>query len=256
VRNWQAVAIGLAAVLFGSTGATGPVPAAARSTPAAPHLSTVGQAAATGTSTSKPAGSGAAARSASACAAFPGARQLAGGDGVSPAAWSGGGLVVPACGPVPGDSERGLAVYPYPGSLWTAGYQCVEFSERYLYDRYGVTMGVVTNGDQVAAHYATSFPGLFMIIRNGTPRRAPAPGNVLSLSTAAGFDSASGGHTVVVQASAVDAAGNGTVTVVEENATAAGVARLTVTGWTVRYPGYPYLEWLTTTGPPTGRPPA
>jgi hypothetical protein len=258
VRNWQAVAIGLAAVLFGSAGATGPVAATARSTPpaprvadphlAAPHLAAAGQPAATGTSTTEPAGSAAADRPAAACSAFPGARQLAGGDGVSPAAWSGGGLVVPACGPVPGDSERGPAVYPYPGSLWTAGYQCVEFSERYLYDRYGVTMDVVTNGDQVAAHYATNFPGLFTVISNGTPKRPPAPGDVLSLSTAAGFDSPSGGHTAVVQASAVNAAGNGTVTIVEENAATAGVARLAVTGWTVRYPGYPYLEWLTTTG--------
>lgn len=254
MRNCQAVAIGLAAVLFGSTGATGPVPAAARSTPAAPHPSTSGQAAATGTSTSKPPGSGAAARPAPACAAFPGARQLGGGDGVSPAAWSGGGLVVPACGPVPGDSQHGPAVYPYPGALWTAGYQCVEFSERYLYDRYGVTMDVVTNGDQVAANYATDFPGLFMIIRNGTPRRPPAAGDVLSLSAAPGFDSDTGGHTAVVQSSAVDAAGNGTVTVAEENAAAAGIARLTVTGWTVRYPGYPYIEWLTATGEQARRP--
>jgi hypothetical protein len=178
------------------------------------------------------------------CGAFPGAYQLGGADGTVPAAWSGDGLVVPACGPVPGDGGSAAPVYPYPGALWTAGYQCVEFSERYLYDRYGVTMGIVTNGDQVAAHYAAGFPGLFILTRNGTPYRAPSAGDVLSLSTAPGFDSASGGHSAVVQSSSVNAGGNGTVTVVEENAAGNGVAVLAVSGWTVRYPGFPYIEWL------------
>jgi Putative Ig domain/CHAP domain len=182
------------------------------------------------------------------CGAFPGARQLPGADGVVPAAWSGGGLVVPACGPAPGDGAKGAPVYPYPGALWTAGYQCVEFSERYLYDRYGVIMDIATDGDQVVAHYAAGYQGLFMVIRNGTPHRAPAAGDVLSLSAAPGFDSASGGHTAVVQSSSVSAAGNGTVTVVEENADAAGVAVLQVSDWTVRYPGFAFVEWLATAG--------
>jgi hypothetical protein len=181
------------------------------------------------------------------CAAFPGARQLPGADGVVPAAWSGGGLAVPACGPEPGD-ESSAPVYPYPGALWTSGYQCVEFSERYLYDRYGVTMGIATNGDQVAAHYAAGYPGLFMIVRNGTSHRAPAAGDVLSLSAAPGFDSPSGGHTAVVQSSSVNGAGNGTVTIIEQNAAASGVAVLPVSGWTVRYPGFRYVEWLATDG--------
>jgi hypothetical protein len=181
------------------------------------------------------------------CGGFAGAHQLAGGDGVTPAAWSGAGLVVPACGPVPGGGPA-AAVYPYPGALWTAGYQCVELSERYLYDRFGVTMGIATNGDQVAAHYAAGYPGLFMVIKNGTPHRAPAAGDVLSLSADPGFDTASGGHSAVVQSCAVDAAGNGTVTVVEENASAAGVEVLPVDRWTVRYPGFPFAQWLTTAG--------
>jgi len=36
-----------------------------------------------------------------------------------------------------------------------------------------------------------------------------------------------------------------TATVVEENAAAGGVAVLPVTGWTVHYPGFRYIEWLT-----------
>jgi len=182
------------------------------------------------------------------CGAFPGARQLPGADGVVPAAWSGGGLVVPACGPAPRAGAADAPVRPYPGAPWTAGYQCVELSERYLYDRFGVTMDIPTNGDQVAAHYAAGYPALFMIIRNGTPHRAPIAGDVISLSAAPGFDSASGGHTAVVQSSSVSAAGDGTVTVVEENADAAGVTVLRVGDWTVRYPGFAFAEWLTATG--------
>jgi hypothetical protein len=193
-------------------------------------------------------GTASGARAVGPCGAVPGGYQLPGADGVAPAAWSADGLVVPACGPAPGDGRAAPPVYPYPGGLWTAGYQCVELSERYLYDRYGVTMGIATNGDQVAAHYAAGYPGLFMVIRNGTPRRAPAGGDVLSLSAAPRFDSASGGHTAVVQSSSVTAAGNGSVTVVEENAGTAGAAVLPVSGWRVRYPGFPYVEWLTTAG--------
>src|SRR6202034_4113522 len=74
-----------------------------------------------------------------------------------------------------------------------------------------------------------------------------------SLSTAPAFDSASGGHSAVVQSSSVNAAGNGTVTVVEENAAASGVAVLAVSGWTARYPGFPYIEWLSAAA---GRQPA
>jgi hypothetical protein len=263
MRSWRAVGFGVAALVLGSTTVTGPVPAG-RARPAAPAAAAGAKAvtrpAADSAASISSHGSTSPAASSRPCAAFPGAHQLPGADGVTPAAWSGGGLVVPACGPDPGDGSAdgagpGATVYPYPGALWTAGYQCVEFSERYLYDRYGLTMNVVTNGDQVAANYASDFPGLFMIITNGTPRRPPAAGDVLSLSAAPGFDSAAGGHTAVVQSSAVDATGNGTVTVVEENAVVAGIARLTVAGWTVRYPGYPYIEWLTATRPP-GPPPA
>jgi CHAP domain len=249
----RALAIGLATVVLGAAAVTGPDQAAGADGAARPGGRTAAAAAsAPATSLGRAAGQA----SSRPCAALPGARQLPGADGVTPAAWSGGGLVVPVCGPVPGDGDgaRGTPVYAYPGAQWTPGYQCVEFSERYLYDRYGVTMDILTNGDQVAAHYAAGFPGLFMIIGNGTPDRAPRPGDVLSLSAVPGFDSASGGHTAVVQSSSVDAAGNGTVTIVEENAAASGVAVLTVAGWTVRYPGFRYLEWLTSTGQPVTLP--
>jgi hypothetical protein len=224
MRNRRLLGTGLAALALGLGTAIGPAPAAAPAF-AAPASGAGGP-----------------------CGAFPGARQLPGADGVVPAAWSGGGLVVPACGPAPGDGTGAAHVFPYPDALWTAGYQCVEFSERYLYERYGVMMDIPTDGDQVAAYYAAGYPGLFMLIKNGTPHRAPAAGDVLSLSAAPSFDSASGGHSAVVQSSSVSVAGNGTVTVVEENADAAGVTVLQVSDWTVRYPGFAFAEWLTTSG--------
>jgi hypothetical protein len=227
---------GLAALALGLGTVIGPGPASAPAFAAPASAAPASAAPASGAGAGGP------------CGAFSGARQLPGADGVVPAAWSGGGLVVPACGPVPGGGAAAAPVRPFPGAPWTAGYQCVEFSERYLYDRYGVTMAIATNGDQVVGHYAAGYPGLFTVINNGTPHRAPDAGDVLSLSAAPGFDSASGGHTAVVQSSSVSAAGSGSVTVVEENADAAGVAVLQVSGWTVRYPGFAFAEWLTTTG--------
>ncbi len=170
-----------------------------------------------------------------------GAYQFPGADGVTPAAWTGDGLTVPACGPIPNDGGPTTPVAPYPGALKTPGYQCVEFSERYLFYRYGVTMGIATDGDQVAEHYAAKYPALFMIVKSGTPNRAPA-GDVLSMAKVPGFDGADGGHTAVVQSSSVNSAGNGTVTIVEENAVPSGVQVLRVSDWNVTYDGFPYLD--------------
>ena len=182
------------------------------------------------------------------CDAVAGAYQFPGADGATPAAWTGDGLTVPACGPIPNDGGPATPVAPYPGALKTPGYQCVEFSERYLFYRYSVTMGIGTDGDQVAAHYAAKYPALFMIVKSGTPNRAPVGGDVLSMAKVPGFDGADGGHTAVVQSSSVNSAGDGTVTVVEENAVPSGVQVLSVTNWNVTYDGFPYVEWLTTAG--------
>jgi Putative Ig domain len=196
----------------------------------------------------QPAAALSAARPGGSCDAVAGAYQFPGADGVTPAAWTGGGLTVPACGPIPNDGGPATPVAPYQGALKTPGYQCVEFTERYLFYRYGVTMGIPTDGDQIAAHYAAAYPALFMIVKSGTPHRPPVPGDVLSMAKVPGFDGADGGHTAVVQSTSVDAAGNGTVTVVEENAVPSGVQVLRVGDWNVTYDGFPYLEWLTTAG--------
>jgi hypothetical protein len=109
-------------------------------------------------------------------------------------------------------------------------------------------MGISTNGDQVAAHYAAKYPAKFMIVKSGTPNRGPVAGDVLSMAKVPGFDGADGGHTGVVQSSSVNASGNGTVTIVEENAVSSGVQVLRDANWNVTYDGFPYLEWLTTAG--------
>lgn len=177
------------------------------------------------------------------CNEFAGAYQLPGAHGVVPAAYSDPGLTVPACGPLPG-TGGGPTVTAYAGSSSFAGYQCVEFAERFLYYKDGVTMGGGTNGDEVVAKYATQYPSMFTAVANGTPNAAPVKGDVLSLSTVATFNSSDGGHTMVVQSSNVNSAGTGSITTVDENGTAAGVEVLTVTNWTVTYATFPYIEWL------------
>ncbi|HEY7816495.1 MAG TPA: CHAP domain-containing protein, partial [Nakamurella sp.] len=177
-----------------------------------------------------------------ACNAFTGAYQLPGSNGVVPAAYSDSSIVVPACGPR--GSTNPVWVNPYPGSLTTAGYQCVEFSRRYLYYKYGAVYNKSTNGDQIVDHYYSAYPTFFTVVANGTVGKAPVPGDVLSFSPVATFSSPSGGHTAVVQASAVNSKGNGSLTLVEENASTSGVVVIPVTSWRVVYGSFTYAKWL------------
>ncbi|MEO6821298.1 MAG: hypothetical protein ABI468_02015 [Candidatus Nanopelagicales bacterium] len=177
-----------------------------------------------------------------ACNAFTGAYQLPGSNGVTPAAYSDSSIVVPACGPR--GSTNPVWVNPYPGSLTTAGYQCVEFSRRYLYYKYGAVYNKSTNGDQIVDHYFAAYPTFFTVVPNGTVGKAPVPGDVLSFSPVPTFNSSTGGHTTVVQRSAVNASGNGYLTLVEENASASGVVVIPVTAWRVAYGSFTYAKWL------------
>jgi hypothetical protein len=177
-----------------------------------------------------------------ACNGVPGAYQLPGSGNITPAAYSDAGLVVPACGPR--GSQVRTPVNPYPGSLTTAGYQCVEFSRRYLYYKYGAIYNYSTNGDQVVDHYAKAYPTFFTVVPNGTVRKAPVPGDVMSFSTVSSFHSSSGGHTAVVQASSVGSTGTGTITLIEENNSASGVLVLPITAWKVSFGNFTYIKWL------------
>lgn len=152
-------------------------------------------------------------------------------------------LTVPACGPQPGNS--GPNVRPYPGGLVTAGYQCVEFSERYLYYKYDMTMPSSTNGAQIVDHYAARYPGRFTVVNNGTPGTAPVQGDVLSYSGSINYNDF--GHTSVVESSSVNASGNGTVTVIEENGAPSGREILNISGWRITNGGFSYIKWLHST---------
>ncbi len=172
------------------------------------------------------------------CNAFPGAVPLG-------AKYSDATVTVPACGPRPFYGGPQLRVYPYPGApRYTPGYQCVEFSERFIYYKFGLgSPNSVTNGDQIVDHYAALYPSKF-IVEDASSKVAPAQGDVLSLSASRTFNSATGGHTAVVQASNVNASGAGTVTVVEENASPTGTRTFTVQGWKILGTGYSYIKWL------------
>jgi hypothetical protein len=175
-------------------------------------------------------------------ASHPASYQLPGRFGIVPAAYSDSSVVVPACGPQGG--SYGIAVQPYPNSLTTSGYQCVEFSRRYLYYKYGVTYNSSTNGDQMVDHYGQAYPALFTTYANGAINHAPVKGDVMSFSPIASFHASAGGHTAVVQSSTVDATGNGTLTLIEENNSASGVVQIPVSNWSTTYGSWPYTKWL------------
>ena len=162
-------------------------------------------------------------------------------------------VTVPACGPQPYLGGKTTTVYPYSGGRAIPGYQCVEFSERYLYYKYGVKTLGATNGDQVVDHYVAWYPSLFKAIPNGTTGQAPVEGDVLSFSDVSTFNGKSGGHTGVVQSSSVNSSGNGSITIIEENggkSAANGSQVLRVSGWKVRYSPHPYVKWLHHAGTP------
>ncbi|MDQ1392137.1 MAG: hypothetical protein QOF30_1114 [Acidimicrobiaceae bacterium] len=171
------------------------------------------------------------------CNAFSGATGLG-------SSYSDANISVPTCGPRPIDGGSQQAVYAYPGALSTPGYQCVEFSERYLYYKFGVTMPVATNGAQLVDRYAARYPSMFTTIRNGTPNSAPQIGDVLSFSNTPTFGGT--GHTAVVSGSAVNGAGNGQIWVEEENADDNhGNNVMSVSSWSVRPEyGFAYVKWL------------
>ncbi len=148
-----------------------------------------------------------------------------------------------ACGPrpfteSPAGSEDYLAQF-YPGAWGEYEFECVELAMRYMYLTYGIAP-YPANGNQVV----TSYPGNRLIrIGNGTAGQAPQPGDILSF----GADTAAG-HTALVTASAVNAAGNGSATVIEENNSATGSNTLTVSGWVVGPDAYPTIGWLHSVG--------
>jgi hypothetical protein len=117
---------------------------------------------------------------------------------------------VPACGPIVRSDPYGDRIERYEPGWWgVLEWECVELSMRFLYLAYGVqTYGA--NGKDVVPNYRGN---ALTKVSNGTPNRAPRPGDVLSFNYGDPW-----GHTAVVSAASVDNNGNGNVTFIEQNA--------------------------------------
>ena len=105
-----------------------------------------------------------------------------------------------ACGARPAwdgaNTDSGPAVLPYAGSMtYYRGFQCIELVARYLKARFNADAGYA-NGAQAVDRYARAYPSTFRTIANGTKRRAPRKGDVLSLSRSSIFNDV--GHTGIV----------------------------------------------------------
>lgn len=164
-------------------------------------------------------------------------------------------LTVPTCGPRPGYAG-GPSVKPYPGApRSTPGYQCVEFSERFIYYKYGLgAPNLYTDGDMIVDHYASAYPSKFTV-EDASSKVPLVQGDVISFANSSTFDDQKdGGHTAVVQSSNINSNGNGNVTIVEENASPTGQTVLQVKNWAIQGSGWSHIKWLhyTATPAPTG----
>jgi len=120
-----------------------------------------------------------------------------------------------ACGPSQGPAD----------AFDTVGFQCVELSERFLWDAYHK---VIKNVDSGADLVSLGHRQLHIPI--GLPGRGslPAQGDVLSLS---GPTADPNGHTAVVASVNVDRQGNGTIQILEENGSLSGWDEVNVSHW-------------------------
>lgn len=149
-----------------------------------------------------------------------------------------------SCGPGPNQGGSDHLVHFFPGAWGEYEWECVELSMRWMYQAWGVAP-YGANGNDVVANYpegASGYPAIERIA-NGTPRRAPQPGDVISVDNADQF-----GHTEVVAASSVNGQGNGTLRAITENWGSGndGWVTLSVSRWVVSdgVPGDKVLGWL------------
>jgi hypothetical protein len=135
---------------------------------------------------------------------------------------------VKACGPRPAwdNVVYEPIVYFFPGAWGQYEWECVELSMRYLYLAYGINP-YGANGKDVVGNYSGT---VLSKIANGTPGKAPQPGDVLSYGPTDLY-----GHTSVVEAVNIDGNGNGTINVIEQNSyySPSGIRTQSVTNWYV-----------------------
>ncbi len=141
-----------------------------------------------------------------------------------------------ACGPRPYyDSAPDVVVQFFTNAWGELEWECVELSMRFMRQAYGVKP-YPGNGKDVV----WNFTGTELVkVANGTQGEVPAPGDVLSYCNAG----CTVGHTSVVAASNVNAAGNGTITIIEQNNSVSGTQTLTVADWRVKA-GTSVTGWL------------
>ncbi len=143
-----------------------------------------------------------------------------------------------ACGPPTG----------LPDPFDTAGFQCVELSERFLWAVYKDYVPDVPDGRDFVrfAHSDLGTP----IGLPGT-HSVPAPGDIVSLW--GGLLAQPYGHTAVVTSVKVDSSGNGTIGIMEQNGTANGWDQINVSDWKETYGDpnyaggifyYTNIQWL------------
>ncbi|HEY2812412.1 MAG TPA: hypothetical protein VGJ03_02990, partial [Acidimicrobiales bacterium] len=136
-------------------------------------------------------------------------------------------LGVPVCGPRRSGEGAPDVQWLRPG--WGHfEWECTELAFRFMAQIYGVS-AYGANGVDVVANYRPSYGGALTTIANGTPGKAPAPGDIISFNSA----SSPAGHVAVVAGTTIDPNGNGTVLLMSQNDTANGWRTLTVTNWTV-----------------------
>ncbi|NLF01759.1 MAG: PKD domain-containing protein [Anaerolineales bacterium] len=134
-----------------------------------------------------------------------------------------------ACGPRPA-ADRGAQVWVqfFPGARAQIEWQCPEISKRFMWLAYGIKP-YQSDGSEVVWNCSPTNNGCWLEkVANGTVGRAPQPGDVLSYGSTSTW-----GHTSVVMASSVNAAGDGTIRVIEQNSSADGDSVLTVNDWVV-----------------------
>lgn len=173
-------------------------------------------------------------------------RDLSSGEGVGPG-WCGAhsGYIlgasyqnVYACGPANGPAD----------DFDTAGFQCVELSERFMWAIYKEFVPDVPDGKDLV-----SLGGQYLGTPIGAPGPGslPVPGDIVSLWGDANADPF--GHTAVVTGVNVDSQGNGTIQIMEENGASSGWDQINVTNWAETYGDpsydgglfyYDHIDWL------------
>jgi hypothetical protein len=137
---------------------------------------------------------------------------------------------LPACGP-----RYTYKIVDFGEGAKQYEWQCPELTKRYLYLAYG-TPPYLGHGKDVVNNYPEDNLDK---VENGTPYKAPEPGDVISY----GGPNTAYGHTSLVTESTVDSEGTGEITIIEQNATADGIRTHTVDNWWV-WSSYEAVNWL------------